>query len=595
MSFQTPGVYVREMESGPRPIAAAETSVPAILGLFPFVAPLDAIALDVEDAAGPRALRLLPGPVGADGTISRGAAAEAVVQLDEAAGRPPRSFAELKPLLEACGHKVQLQPAEGGVRVAGVGKDAPSVVLPAELVSATGTVKVEDPSRVEALWRSVHEVFPLDRPAPKHAAEWLAVHGIKVAGVRGSALFDDFVLPPVRVPHKAGFLRWLESFWARLSVADGSAAARHVGLPTDEDAAADVVFAALSADAATRGAFRAFLSEPTVFRFVAAVLGFFDNGGGAAWVSLWGVADVEGPITGDPVGRSGLHGFDDCEDVALHLAPGLSPRQQAEMLAFCERRRDRFAVLDGAPVCGPDVPIPASSSGHGALYAPWVTIARPTWCAAAPELEIPAALRRQALRVKAGEVAVPPSGHVAGLMARVDAARGVHKAPANELLLGVTGLTQAIGPAEQAVLNTRGVNVVRDLGDRGIRVWGARTLATASDPAWRYVNVRRLFLMIERSILVGSQWAVFEPNDRLLWTRLTRDVRAFLLRVWRSGALAGATPEEAFFVQCDAETNPPELIDAGQVNVRVGVAPTKPAEFVVFHIGQWDGGASLSE
>jgi hypothetical protein len=171
----------------------------------------------------------------------------------------------------------------------------------------------------------------------------------------------------------------------------------------------------------------------------------------------------------------------------------------------------------------------------------------------------------------------------------------VHKAPANELVMGITGLTQTINRIEQAQYNERGINVIREFKDRGIRVWGARTLATKSDPSWKYINVRRLFIMIEQSIMIGSQWAVFEPNDHTLWKKLTRDVRAYLMRVWRSGALFGQTPEEAFYVKCDSETNPRYLIDAGQVNVQIGICPVKPAEFVIFSIGQWDGGALIEE
>jgi hypothetical protein len=184
---------------------------------------------------------------------------------------------------------------------------------------------------------------------------------------------------------------------------------------------------------------------------------------------------------------------------------------------------------------------------------------------------------------------------MAGIMSRVDADRGVHKAPANELMMGITGLTQNINRIEQGQYNDRGINVVREFKDRGIRVWGARTLATKSDPSWKYINVRRLFIMVEQSIMLGSQWAVFEPNDQTLWKKLTRDVRAYLMRVWRSGALFGQTPEEAFYVKCDTETNPRYLIDAGQVNVQVGICPVKPAEFVVFSIGQWDGGGLVEE
>jgi hypothetical protein len=193
------------------------------------------------------------------------------------------------------------------------------------------------------------------------------------------------------------------------------------------------------------------------------------------------------------------------------------------------------------------------------------------------------------------EVFVPPSGHIAGIMSRVDGERGVHKAPANEIAMGITGLSQTINRLEQGQYNDRGINVVREFKDRGIRVWGARTLATKFDPSWKYINVRRLFIMVEQSIMVGSQWAVFEPNDTTLWKKLNRDVRAFLMRVWRSGALFGDTPEEAFYVKCDSETNPRYLIDAGQVNVQVGICPVKPAEFVVFSIGQWDGGGLIEE
>ena len=131
-------------------------------------------------------------------------------------------------------------------------------------------------------------------------------------------------------------------------------------------------------------------------------------------------------------------------------------------------------------------------------------------------------------------------------MSRVDGERGVHKAPANELVMGITGLSQTINRLEQGQYNDRGINVIRNFKDRGIRVWGARTLATRSNPEWKYINVRRLFIMIEQSIMLGSQWAVFEPNDQTLWQKLTRDLRSYLLRVWRSGALFGGSPEEAF-------------------------------------------------
>jgi hypothetical protein len=175
---------------------------------------------------------------------------------------------------------------------------------------------------------------------------------------------------------------------------------------------------------------------------------------------------------------------------------------------------------------------------------------------------------------------------VAGVYARSDGERGVHKAPANELVRGALGLKYQITGAEQELLNPRGINVIRDMGDRGIRVWGARTLS--SDPEWRYINVQRLFLMVEQSIREGTQWTVFEPNDEKLWNGIARNIKAFLTTVWRSGALFGNSPEAAFYVKCDAETNPKELIDLGQVNIEIGIAPVKPAEFVVFRISQYN-------
>jgi hypothetical protein len=210
---------------------------------------------------------------------------------------------------------------------------------------------------------------------------------------------------------------------------------------------------------------------------------------------------------------------------------------------------------------------------YAALYYPWIKVADMTGSNGAMRL-------------------VPPSGHMAGIYARSDAERGVHKAPANEVVSGANGLAVQVTKGEQDMLNPIGVNCIRSFPGRGIRVWGARTLS--SNPAWRYVNVRRLFNMIEESIERGTQWVVFEPNDPDLWARVRRDVRAFLSVVWRSGALFGTTAADAFYVKCDQETNPPETRDLGQLIVEVGIAPVKPAEFVIFRISQWTGGGEAA-
>jgi hypothetical protein len=183
---------------------------------------------------------------------------------------------------------------------------------------------------------------------------------------------------------------------------------------------------------------------------------------------------------------------------------------------------------------------------------------------------------------------------VAGVYARTDVSRGVHKAPANELVMGAGNLVRHITPEEQAELNSNGVNCIRYFPSRGIRIWGARTLAEAESPM-RYVNVRRLFNYVEDSIGLGTSWTVFEPNDPTLWANIRRDVGHFLMRLYRDGALMGRTPQEAFYVQCDELTNTEESIDAGQVIAQIGLAPVKPAEFIIFRIGQHEGGAEIEE
>jgi phage tail sheath protein FI len=270
-----------------------------------------------------------------------------------------------------------------------------------------------------------------------------------------------------------------------------------------------------------------------------------------------------------PGRRSGLNCFNDISEINLVMAPGQSdPAIQDAVISHCENNKYRFGILDAAEELGKDgiakMPKPRDSQ-YAAYYFPWIQVYDP----------------------EKGNIFVPPSGHMAGIYARSDSERGVHKAPANEIVRGALGLRYNITRPEQDFLNPRGINCIRHMGDRGIRVWGARTIS--SDPSWRYINVRRLFLMVEQSIEIGTQWVVFEPNDHTLWKRVTRDLTAFLLRIYNSGALMGKTAEEAFYVKCDSETNPPEVVDAGQMVCEIGLAPVKPAEFVIFRIGQMAG------
>ena len=294
-------------------------------------------------------------------------------------------------------------------------------------------------------------------------------------------------------------------------------------------------------------------------------------------------AVVAGDLQGDVATRKGMGGLAAIDEVTMVLMPDAMNLNgdgkqlldvQTKMIDHCESHGDRMAILDAPRDLKPQevlewrMNIARYDSKMAGLYWPWLEVMDPL-------TKLP--------------IMVPPSGHVAGVWARVDGTRGVFKAPANEVVRGAIGLDFQITPAEQGELNQNGINCIRAFSGRGIRIWGARTLS--SDPEWRYINVRRLFNYVAESIMEGTQWSVFEPNDSQLWMRLRAAVSAFLKRTWSSGALFGATEAEAFYVKCDAETNPPEVIEAGQVVCEVGIAPVKPAEFVIFRLSQFvDGG-----
>ncbi len=594
MEYHTPGVYIREVDSGAKPIASVATSTPGFMGLFKYAPPVDAVAIEATDGTRSIVGKVLPQLVDTKGSISSKDSADAVTALTEAFRLKPGKVKNLKSLLEINGHKPSIGKGGAGKTKITVGKE--SVEVSAKVLDAAGKVITDDEVAVEDLLNSVHQTFAIDKPKPTAAKDLLEVYGFEFEAARGTALMNEYSVPPFAVTNKSEFFRWLQSYFAQFLVETRSVEELVGHSIDDPDEAADAVFEALTSDDQMKREFRDWLSQPSVFNFVASVNGFYDNGGGKSYVYLMGMQDTEGSVRENQADKLGLYAFDDCDDMALHVATGLTFQQQREMLEHCETRKDRFAILDGPVVSTGDMDIPASDKGYGAMYVPWVRIMRPSWFVGdQPEPKIAGFLRRKLIKKDRNELYVPPSGHVCGVFARVDAERGVHKAPANEVLMGITGLTQNINRIEQGQYNDRGINVIRIFKDRGIRIWGARTLATKSDPSWKYVNVRRLFIMIEQSILQGMQWAVFEPNDKYLWSKLTRDVRAYLMRVWRSGALFGNTPEEAFYVKCDSETNPRYLIDAGQVNVQVGICPVKPAEFVVFSIGQWDGGALIEE
>ncbi len=593
MEYHTPGVYIREIDSGPKPITSVATSVPGFIGLFVHTPKADAVAINATDGTRNLTGKVLPALVDAKGSITAKDTGEAVTALTKAFQFKRTQVKNLKTLLELNGHKPSIGKGAPGKTKITIGKEA--VEVDEKLLDAVGKVITDDEKAVEDLLNSVGATFALDKPAPKTARDLLEVYGYEFVGARGTALTSEYSVPPFAVHNKSEFFRWLQSFFAQYLVETRSIEDLIGRSVDDVDEAADAVFEALTSDDKLKNEFREFLSQPSVFNFVGGVNGFYDNGGGKSYVYLMGVGDLDLSIRENQADKLGLYAFDDCDDMAMMASPGLNANQQRETLEHCETRKDRFAILDGPMVSAGDMDIPASQKGFGALYVPWVKIVKPSWYTGTQSVHITGPLRRKLIKAEKNEVFVPPSGHVAGIFARVDTERGVHKAPANEIMMGITGLSQSINRLEQGQYNDRGINVIRIFKDRGIRVWGARTLATKSNPEWKYVNVRRLFIMVEQSIMQGMQWAVFEPNDSHLWSKLNRDVKAYLLRVWRSGALFGSTEDEAFYVKCDSETNPRYLIDAGQVNVQVGICPVKPAEFVIFTIGQWDGGGLIEE
>jgi phage tail sheath protein FI len=294
---------------------------------------------------------------------------------------------------------------------------------------------------------------------------------------------------------------------------------------------------------------------------------------------------TSGEFEGDAATRKGIGGLVAIDEVSIVVIPDavnliqdgddtLFRDLQGKMLAHCETAGERMAILDTPPDLLPQDVLEwrRDTAGYDSkmstMYWPWIEVVDP---------------------ITKRPMSVPPSGHVAGVWARTDDQRGVHKAPANEVVMGANALSFQVTHAEQGELNRNGINCIRAFPGRGIRIWGARTLS--SDPEWRYINVRRLFSYVSESIVQGTQWSVFEPNDERLWLKLRGSVENFLTRTWRGGALFGADPSQAFFVKCDAETNPPDVIEAGQVVCEVGISPVKPAEFVIFRLSQFvDGG-----
>ncbi|MGI0484852.1 phage tail sheath family protein [Pantanalinema rosaneae CENA516] len=316
----------------------------------------------------------------------------------------------------------------------------------------------------------------------------------------------------------------------------------------------------------------------------AAISGFFDNGGTRCYVVQAAMPDPDSPTTRQTALQTSVDALAPIDDIDLIAVPDAALLPASEMISVqqyvlnhCATQGDRIAILDSI------------SSQHsfsiqdqrkllkraiepinGALYYPWIKVPNPD------------------LSSQEKTVWVPPSGHVAGIFARSDRNRGVFKAPANEEILGVLDLEVLLNHTTQGALNEVGINGLRSFPGRGIRVWGARTLS--SEPTWRYINVRRLVLTIERWIHRNMLWATFQLNSLQLWLQIQRELSTYLESLWRAGAFQGQTPAQAFYVKCDAETNPPEVREIGSVITEIGLAVSAPAEFLIIRIMQRDGG-----
>ena len=368
--------------------------------------------------------------------------------------------------------------------------------------------------------------------------------------------------------------------------------------------------------------FRDKLPKPS--HLASAMIGYYQNGGKQAYVLP--IKVKKGVAIDDKVLTSFSNVLDplrNLEEITILIFPDLMllPKEsneskesvagvQQRLIEHCSSMKNRIAILDTPDVDLSKSPVkddswykklkgdlvtqgsadsatPKLNHSYGAVYYPWIKVP------AGNTRVVSSASTPDTSGNNSEPVSVPPSGHVAGIFARVDLDRGVHRAPANENVVGAVGTSQRVTRDAQANLNPLGVNCIRTFPGQGILVWGSRTLSEAE--AWRYVNVRRLFCNIQDSIQRSTRWVVFEPNNSVLWAAIRRDLEAYLTTRWREGALFGKSPEQAFFVKCDEETNPKELREKGFCTVEVGLAAVRPAEFLIIRIGQWEGGTVVKE
>jgi uncharacterized protein len=588
LSYAAPGVYVEEVPSAQQPIAPVGTNTVAFIGivgeeiLYPiqneFFDPVEALAIArAASAAKPGA----GGAKGKDsGQLAEEALGEAKADLEKALKNRANKFGDLagpgKPYEKVnTARSDSDKDDKGQFLVLDAAPDAPDGV---------------DPQRFKKLFEHDREVLVKAEKRVEGANNDLAAakaagSGAAPAADAGKKASDPSLIRPIN----------LEKFTIEVP----PCATKLVTNFSEYTA----MFGGFSAyDEAGNPLF------PGHQALTHAVYGFFQNGGSRAFVTR--VRPMKGkenePGVCDPVDFDhALEHIESIDAVAIISAPGLADSETWEkLIAHCKKCEDRFAILDGPSDLGFQGEDGAKDersakvldveklqlgsdyapgrSPNAAFYVPYVEVVDP-----AKKLQDSYGKDDKKYW---GRTYVSPTGHVAGVYARTDEERGVHKAPANAALLGAINVKYYINKARQEDLNPKGINCIRDINGN-ITVWGARTIGGDANAEWKYINVRRFFLFLRESIEEGTQWCVFEPNDPQLWGKIKRNVSAFLTQCWRAGALFGATPGQAFYVKCDEETNPPDQRDLGWVVTEIGVAIVRPAEFVIFRITQSTGPA----
>jgi uncharacterized protein len=572
LSYGAPGVYVEEVPSARQPIAGVGTNTVAFIGLVP-----DRIYCPVpNEEYNPVAARV---KLTIEGRMPAGQTTD---QANKEREQTIQNLNAELPRLRAAVERRQKKLDEAGDPA------------PEDLVAArdAAQARVEDAERLLAQFTAAAPAAPAPAPAPRPAARPAPEAAPAGGPPQVEAEMDTYRRDEAPAPELLTQSQARPYYLVPFDVKDAPLDAKLCTNFTEYTNR----FGNFSAfddpapDPAVPGNVRSRPLYPGHHYLTHAVKAFFDNGGTRAFIVR--VAN-EGDL------ERALAELESIDEVSIIAAPGL-PKNRAvweQLQTYCEDpdHQNVFAILDSKSVVNDGESndldmnklitdgdwLPRRSS-YAAFYFPEVEVVDP-----AKRMQDEDAARQVAPKYR-GRTYVPPSGHMAGVYARIDEERGVHKAPANAVVRGALEVKYYISKPKQDLLNPRGVNCIRIMNGTVV-VWGARTIGGDQNGEWKYVNVRRFAGFLQESIDEGTQWVVFEPNDPSLWGRIRLNVSLFLLNCWRSGALFGTSPEEAFYVKCDAELNPPEVRDVGQVIIEIGVAIVRPAEFVIFRIAQFTG------